>query len=369
MSTKNSMSIEKVSESIELALQECGISTISKLPAFLQAVKMAQGIRALREALTDEFVRSTLMPLQGTPLGFLTDKDREKDGSPGPGYPVHVVRDCAIESMLRGFSVVGNEFNIIAGRFYGALNGFERKVQEFPGLTELDVRPGVPHFVGDKGALVPFTVSWRLNGKPQSLECQITKDGEGNVLDQRIPVKVNGGMGLDAILGKATRKAFYRVYKRLSGATFGLSDGEVGEDAIVTSGESVPALTPSPIPAGAAEGRRISVGTSKKASAPAAEPKPEVKPDAPAAAAKPEAPAALPPVDITELQKALSGADKAWAPDSIALMVARNKIVAWTEEQRRSALRWAMAVTLDGPFGIQADRPPHTVIERVPGED
>lgn len=235
--------IEKVSESIEAALSECGVDVIGKLPAFMQAVRMAQGISALRAALSDQFVQSVLMPLQGSKLGFLTDKD--KDG----GYGLHVVRDCCIEAMLRGFNVVGNEFNIIAGGFYGAKAGWERKVGEYPGLTDLVHQPGVPQLVGDKGALVPYVLTWRLNGTPMALRCLQEKDGA----DLRIPIKVNAGMGSDAILGKAARKILFRAYQRINGSTLGASEGEVGDEAILTTAEPAP----SALPEGTPEGRRI----------------------------------------------------------------------------------------------------------------
>ena len=255
----NNEAIQKVSQAIELAIGECGVEAISNLPTFIRAVKMASGISALRAALTDQFVVSTLMPLQGSKLGFLTDKD--KDG----GYGMAVVRDVAIEAMLRGFSIVGNEFNIIAGGFYGAKAGWERKVGEYPGLTDLVLQPGVPQGVGDKGSLVPYVASWRLDGKEMTLRCVQEKDGA----DLRIPIRVNAGMGADAVIGKATRKVLFRIYQRINGSTFGAVDGEVGDDAITTTGESVP--TSAPVPEGTPDGRRIKLN-GKKAAAPTDEP-------------------------------------------------------------------------------------------------
>ncbi|MEY4548408.1 MAG: hypothetical protein RL685_4603 [Pseudomonadota bacterium] len=259
MSNTN-QAIEKASKEIESALSECGVDVIGKLPTFMQAVRMAQGISALRAALSDHFVQTVLMPLQGSKLGFLTDKD--KDG----GYGLNIVRDCCIEAMLRGFYVVGNEFNIIAGGFYGARAGWERKVAEYPGLTDLVHQPGVPQLAGDKGALVPYVATWCFNGKPMSLRCIQEQGGP----DLRIPVKVNAGMGADAILGKAARKVAFRIYQRINGSTLGAGEGEVGEDPLLTTGEPAP----SAVPEGTPEGRRISLGkrSPPKASEPAPAP-------------------------------------------------------------------------------------------------
>lgn len=261
----NNEAIQKVSQAIELAIGECGVEAVSNLPTFIQAVQMASGISALRAALTDQFVQTTLMPLQGSKLGFLTDKD--KDG----GYGMAVVRDVAIEAMLRGFSIVGNEFNIIAAGFYGAKAGWERKVSQFPGLTDLVLQPGVPQNVGDKGALVPYVASWRLNGKEMILRCAQEKDGT----DLRIPIKVNAGMGSDAVIGKATRKILFRIYQRINGSAFGAVDGDVGDvEAINTTGEAAPP----PVPEGTPEGKRIKLNG--KRTAPAAEAAPVTAPAA-----------------------------------------------------------------------------------------
>ena len=252
----SNLAIEKAAQDIEKAINECGVQAISKLPAFIQAVQMARGISAMRQALSEQLVQSVIMPLQGSPLGFLTDKD--KDG----GYGALVVRDCAIDGMLRGFRIVGNEMNIISGRFYGTKAGYSRLVAEYPGLTDLVLQPGVPQIVGDKGALVPYVATWRLAGKEMMIRCIQEKDGT----DMRIPVKVNSGMGSDAVIGKAERKMMFRIYQRVNGSTFGAVDGEIGDEPITTTGEAAP----SPVPEGTAEGRRIKLGgkNGKAAAAP-----------------------------------------------------------------------------------------------------
>lgn len=267
----NMQAIEKASHEIQLALSECGVEAISKLPMFMQAVKMAQGIAAMRAALNDQFVQTVLMPLMGTKLGFLTDLDHDKDGR---RYGLNVVRDCCIEAMLRGFNVVGNEFNIIAGGFYGAKAGWYRKVTEFAGLTHLVLTPGVPSFNEDQtGALVSYSASWRLDGKPMGIECQRSKEGD-NVVDLRIPVRLNKGMGVDAALGKAERKLLFRIYRQVAGTTWGAGEGDA-DDAITTTGEVSALPAPTVVPEGTPEGRRISLGGKKNGKTPA-----EVKPPA-----------------------------------------------------------------------------------------
>jgi hypothetical protein len=208
---------------------------------------MAQGITKLRQLLTIDFVKENIMPLQGSPLGFLTDQDK------GGGYSPEVVRECSIEAMLRGIRVVGNEMNIISGRMYVAKGGAKRLVLEYPGLSNLQMDPGVPYMAGEKGALVPFSATWLLDGKEMKLVCEYVKEGD-KVTDTRIPVKVNGGMGSDAIVGKAYRKMYVRIYDRLTGIV--LPDADVG-DFITTEGMPAPAAPEQ-------DGQRISLKSETK---------------------------------------------------------------------------------------------------------
>lgn len=188
---------------------------------FGRALKLANGIKQLKDAITP--LMPLIMELQGTSLGFRTDKD--KDG----GYGEEVVKECAIECILRGGQLVGNEMNIIASRFYATKEFFTRALREFPGLTKLEMFPGVPA-LGNGGALVPYIATWNLNGVSDRLE-KIAKLGTDNktvVEDTRICVRVNNGMGSDAILGKAERKMRAAIYSRITGSN--VLDADVTDD-------------------------------------------------------------------------------------------------------------------------------------------
>ncbi len=249
--TPKQEAIQAASDSIEMAIRECGIVALKDQPAFMRAIRMAFGIKTIRGALTDAFMNENIMPLQNSALGFLTDK-------PEGGYPLNVVRDCLCEALLRGFQPVNNEFNIIAGRFYGAKNGYERNVREFPGLRNLEFELAVPHLVADKGALVAAEARWTHAGEKHVLRCEALQGG----MDTRIPVRVNSGMGPDAILGKATRKLLARVYAKLSGAGDILDEEP---DAIPV--ESLPAPAEP-----AQDGKRMKLGAGKNGSASSAVP-------------------------------------------------------------------------------------------------
>ena len=191
---------------------------------------MARSLKVLRQLLTPALM-ADVMELQGNKLGFRTDKDSEG------GYSQEVVRDVLVQAMLRGVRPVHNEINIIAGQLYITKEGFERMLKEFPGLTNLQIEIGVP-LTGDNGALVPCRASWKLNGSSDLLVCE-----KGQDADYRIPVKMNKGMGTDAIQGKAKSKLFRRIYERLTGTA--LDEVESGEIIDSTATTVEPANVPS----------------------------------------------------------------------------------------------------------------------------
>ena len=198
--------------------------------SFESELQVAQSMVDLRAALTDDVMRP-VMGLMNSDLGFRTDRDPavtplDREGKPMTPYSVDVVRECFIESKLRGFHSVGNEWNIIAKRFYAARNGLKRQCERHPGVTDLRTSFGVPRVAGDKGAVVPVVATWK-------------KDGLADRIEAEIPVRVNGGMGVDAIIGKAERKLFKRIADRLTGVYTPDGDIEDAQDVAVGSDAAI----------------------------------------------------------------------------------------------------------------------------------
>lgn len=200
--------------------------------SFEKELAVAQAVVEMRAMLTPE-VMQPVMALMNTPLGFVTDCDPSKETWDAKSngytrkqpYPVEVVRECFIESKLRGFRTCGNEWNIIAGRFYAAQNGLRRKVKAYPGLNNLEWSIDPPTMSADgTSAKITCRASWYLNG---------TAGDIGKRPDDPCVflVRVNKAMGADAIGGKAERKMFRKIYERISGQA--IADGEAGEDAQV----------------------------------------------------------------------------------------------------------------------------------------
>jgi hypothetical protein len=196
-------------KAMEAVIDQCSLQHMDGASQFEAMFKMAAGMRELRTLITEDAMKD-VMELQNTSLGFRTDKAQG-------GYPVDIVKDCVIEASLRGLRPVGNEFNIISGRMYVTKEGFSRLVREFPNLTDLKLSPSVPK-MKEGGAIVEFKATWRINGAADELS-------------REFPVRVNNGMGADAIIGKATRKMLAAVYGQLTGSEHALPEGEV-EDII-----------------------------------------------------------------------------------------------------------------------------------------
>lgn len=196
---------------LDEAVKSSALSTQSENP-FARMIGIANAMATIRANL-DEQVMGAVMMLQGAGMGFRTDKD-----SSG-GYPMPVVRDALIEATLRGLHPVGNQFNIIAGRFYCTKEGFKQLLNNIAGL---------------KWFIVPGNLKQVANGTEVPVHVKYTLNGETKELDWTFPVRVNAGMGTDAVLGKAERKARKRLYEYITGVE--LADGEI-ED---TKPEAIP---------------------------------------------------------------------------------------------------------------------------------
>lgn len=175
---------------------------------FRRAAGVATAIQRMRAILTPQ-VMSPFMELQNSTLGFLTDVK-------GNGYPVDVVRDCMIQAAIENLSIYGNEFNIISGRLYVTKNGLKNKLKNECGL-KFHATPGTPRAANEKGAIVPVHLEWTQGGKKQTA-------------DLDFPVRINAGMGVDALKGKSERKALAWLYEEVTGNA--VDDGEIGDEPI-----------------------------------------------------------------------------------------------------------------------------------------
>ena len=138
------------------------------------------------------------------------EADKDEKG----GYPVQTVRQCVIEAGIMGLQPVCNQFNIIDGRCYVTKEGTGQllanlgiKYMVTPGLTKISTPVAVQ----------PMTIAWR--------------DREGKQHKETVDFAVRytekmqaAGVGIDAIIGKATKKSRAWLIQLITGLE--LADGD-----------------------------------------------------------------------------------------------------------------------------------------------
>lgn len=207
--------------------------------SFLQTFALGESMAKLREALTPQVMRS-IMSLKNTKLGFKTDENPKR----GIVYEVDTVRDCLIEATLYGVRPTGNQFNIISAGTYITKEGFTyllRNLADFHSFKMLISpatiseasssgisRDGKQYQTIEREGRVKVALSW----------VYLSVMGEQNL---EFIVKVNNGMGQDAIAGKAERKAKAWLYNYLTGINIPEGDNEeqVNEPRNVSPRKSV----------------------------------------------------------------------------------------------------------------------------------
>lgn len=187
-----------------------GLLAQKEVSQFKRAAMIAASIGELRALLTPK-VMMPFMNLQNTSIGFKTDNPN--------GYPVDVVRDCLIEATLKGVYPVGNEFNIISKQCYITKEGFGHKLKSIPCFRWMET-PAIPRNVGESGAVIKVQLDWLYNK-------------EQNAKELELAIRVNRGMGADAIIGKAIRKARAWLFTTVTGWEIG--DGDVEGEVIDVS--------------------------------------------------------------------------------------------------------------------------------------
>jgi hypothetical protein len=188
---------------LELAqkMNDCVASVVGANSAegFVMAYRLAEATVALQELLTEEYMLP-IMKLQGTRLGFKTDRDAEG------GYGMLVVKKCLIEAVLIGVQPVGNQFNIIAGDAYITKEGYGYLLRTMPGLS-YKITAELPRINADKtSAAVKMRVKYTHNGVTATEELDI-------------PAKVYPkSSSPDYVIGKATRKARHWLHTTITGS-------------------------------------------------------------------------------------------------------------------------------------------------------
>ena len=180
-------------------------------------------VEQLEKALTDD-IMARITSLMNKRIGFLTDRGPHAwQNDKKVPYSKDCVKRCVVQALMEGFFPVNNEFNILAGRtpedgqFYGALNGWERKVNEIPGISNVKVSPGIPGRLGIY-TIVRVAAQWELDGKLFELSDEFGKPG------MVYTIQTNKGSTGDNIVGKARARALRDIFRTAMGR--GASDEE-----------------------------------------------------------------------------------------------------------------------------------------------
>lgn len=200
-------SFEAVIPKLDDAAAKCADLSITKTGAFAEVFALAGATTELRTLLSDDLIQAAIVPLAGSHIGFVTDKDTRG------GYPITVVRDVCIWAMLHGARMIGNEVNIIAGRGYLTKEYFLRKLSEVEGLA-YRFNHSLPNITPD-GATVKTRITWKLGDEAEQTE----------VIERFITG--GGRASADMYLGKMDRKAGAFLYSQVTGKTF--ADGNADE--------------------------------------------------------------------------------------------------------------------------------------------
>jgi len=192
---------------------------------FSATLAVAACLQSIRELMNDKVIMDGVMLLQGTKLGFVTDRDNPKSGP--KGYPMETVVDVTIEAASKGALMVGNEVNIISGACYLTKAYFQRMLDEKLGKGNWRLNHHVPKTIlagkAEIGAEVTTDISWT--------------DSSGEHKDTVTHrIKGNSYSTADAYLGKADRKAGKWLLENITGERF--NDGDA-DDIITVQAQSV----------------------------------------------------------------------------------------------------------------------------------
>lgn len=207
LSEKQAAELAIADEQITAALAKVAETSGDLTRRVARAVALANATTLIRAAIAKHW--SALAVLKDTPYGFATDERKDR-----PPYTPEQLQTAITHGILIGCLPTGGEITVISGRAYASLPHFERWAREQEGLTDLAITLGVPAMPsGDSGvALVDATASYQWHGVPTAIQWTRTQQ-----MDGRIPVRVNAGMGPDAVLGKARRKILAAIRKRVQG--------------------------------------------------------------------------------------------------------------------------------------------------------
>jgi len=198
-----------------------------------ESLVLAKGMELLQTEFKNSLaIKATILNMANKKIGFMTDRSpsaikyaKAKQKKEIIPYTYDELAECCIEALLKGYRLISNEFNVIAGGFYAAKNGKYRKITEYPGINNFKFGTGLPEYTIQNQlayngvekvqyAQISCWAEWELNAKKNTIgKTNKTPNEEPMIFN----IRVNAGMGNDALVGKALSKLFSMVLFRLDG--------------------------------------------------------------------------------------------------------------------------------------------------------
>ena len=192
-----------------------------------ESMAIVFGIAALHEAIeANPKAKEIIGRAAGHKWGFSTDQNKPNGG--GSTYSSDIVIPCFCEALLQKLKPVGNEFNIIKGSTYVTKEGWTGKLMRLPGVTEVDIAPGVIRpedcvelrFKTNAGKeKTEFSVyaSARASCRVWGHLVEVTAGVGTNGIDERLQVAADGETMsdvIDQLRGKAIARIAHRLFQK-----------------------------------------------------------------------------------------------------------------------------------------------------------
>jgi hypothetical protein len=185
--------------------------------AIERAMAVAKGLRYCRDMVASQL--AVFKDLAGSQMGFAVDRpDRTTDRE---------YIEAISQALLEGASITGNHFAIISGRYYLQLPGWESRWSRIAdtapdvrlGTIEVTTEPGY----NDKGKATPGIArveaegSVSVQGELYEVAYRDLRSTTGGLrlagMDERLAIRINHGMGEDAVLGKARARILKALWR------------------------------------------------------------------------------------------------------------------------------------------------------------
>jgi len=220
--TKDLVIPDEWQKKFDLVVKECSGALGTGMNSIKDSLMVMNGIRSLKAFFNTPEVKELVEFAQDTKAGFMTDRSpaaiRRQNAKANKKYDIKPytysqVVDALLPCVLEGYTMHGNEINIIAGNGLPVKNGKYNKItgKHAAGFRE---KIGVPATrTGETGFIfVRCSAEWMIGGEKQHIGVD---ESDACVFK----IAYDGGRydSIDKIIGLAQSKLYTRVLARITG--------------------------------------------------------------------------------------------------------------------------------------------------------